>query len=122
MPYPRAQPFVGIMEDLKARIPLYLTDFDEMFNLKVLASVLFMFFTSIGPAITFAALLQDRTEDHVGAVEVMLSSAVTGMLWAVIAGQPLVILGVTGPVTILTISIYTMAKNWDINFISFYAW
>jgi hypothetical protein len=55
-------------------------------------------------------------------LEVMLSSAITGMIWSIIAGQPLVIVGVTGPVTILTISIYTMAKNWDINFISFYAW
>ncbi|CAM9456900.1 unnamed protein product, partial [Ectocarpus fasciculatus] len=111
-----------MMEDLKARMPIYFSDFDDIFNLKVLASVLFMFFTSIGPAITFASLLQKETDDELGAVEVMLSSAVTGMIWALIAGQPLVILGVTGPVTILTISIYAMAKSWNINFISFYAW
>lgn len=122
MPYPRTSPLVGIMEDLKARLPIYFTDFDDMINLKVLASVLFMFFTSIGPAITFASLLQSKTDNQLGAVEVMLSSAVTGMLWSIIAGQPLVILGVTGPVTILTISIYSMSKSWGINFISFYAW
>ena len=68
MPYPRKTPFAGMVEDLKARLPLYFTDFEDMFNLKVLASILFMFFTSIGPAITFASLLQEETDDELGAV------------------------------------------------------
>jgi hypothetical protein len=61
-------------------------------TLQVLASVLFMFFTSIGPAATFSALLQSKTDDTIGFVEVMVSTAVTGALWAFFAGQPLVIL------------------------------
>ena len=52
----------------------------------------------------------------------MLSSAITGIFWSLFAGQPLVIVGVTGPVTILTISIYQMAQAWGIDFIPFYAW
>ena len=61
-------------------------------NLKVLASVLFMFFTSIGPAATFSALLQNKTDDQIGFVEVMVSTAITGILWSFFSGQPLVIL------------------------------
>lgn len=68
MMYPRSIPFTGIREDLKVRLPLYASDFHDMLNLKVLASVLFMFFTSIGPAITFANLLQDKTDNYIGAV------------------------------------------------------
>jgi hypothetical protein len=68
MPYPRSSPLVGMTDDLKARLPLYWSDYHDMFNLKVLASVMFMFFTSIGPAITFASLLQDKTSNELGAV------------------------------------------------------
>ena len=44
------------------------------------------------------------------------------MLWSLLAGQPLIIVGVTGPVSILSISIYTLTKAWDIPFIPFFAW
>lgn len=122
MPYPRATPFVGVIEDLKNRLPIYASDFDHICSMKVFASILFMFFTSIGPAITFASLLVKDTDNNIGVVEVMMSTAIGGMVWAVFAGQPLVIVGVTGPVSLLTASIYTMSKNWGINFLPFYAW
>lgn len=119
---PRSQPFVGIIEDLKARLPLYFSDFEHYDKLKVYASILFTFFTSVGPAITFSSLLRQETDNELGAVEVLLSSSLCGMCWSLFAGQPLVILGVTGPVSILTISIYQITKAWGIKFIPFYAW
>ena len=82
----------GIKSDVLKRFPIYLTDFQDTLNLKVLASILFMFFTSIGPAATFASLLQSQTDDVIGFVEIMVSTAVTGCLWAIFSGQPLVIL------------------------------
>lgn len=115
-------PFSGIMEDFSKRFPLYQSDFEDFFNLKVLASILFMFFTSIGPAVTFASLLQQETEDDIGIVEVMMSTAITGIIWSFLSGQPLVILGVTGPVAILTIGIFNISQSWGINFLPFYAW
>jgi len=115
-------PFAGMLEDLRVRSGLYADDFTDFWNLKVLASVLFMFFTSIGPAATFASLLQYKTDDDIGAVEVFMSTAITGVMWSFLAGQPLVILGVTGPVSILTISIYTISDSWGIKFLPFYAW
>jgi boron transporter len=112
----------GIKSDLLLRLPLYLSDFSNFLNLKVLASILFIFFTSLGPAITFSTLLQSETDRNIGTVEVMLSSAITGIIFSLFSGQPLVIVGVTGPVSILTISIYSMATSWNINFIQFYGW
>lgn len=122
MSYPRATPFLGMKEDLEKRIPLYLDDFTNFFNLKVSASILYMFFTSIGPAITFANLLQDKTDGKVGVLEVMFSTAICGVCISLFAGQPLVIVGVTGPVSILTIAIFDMADRWNLNFLPFYAW
>ena len=100
-----ASGFRGIVKDLKRRAPKYVSDWTEGHNAKTTASIFFMFFTSIAPAITFAELLATTTE-KIGVVEVCLSSCLSGMVFSVFAGQPLVIVGVTGPVTILTISIY----------------
>ena len=116
-----ASGFRGIVKDLKRRAPKYVSDWTEGHNAKTTASIFFMFFTSIAPAITFAELLATTTE-KIGVVEVCLSSCLSGMVFSVFAGQPLVIVGVTGPVTILTISIYGMAKALNISFLHFYAW
>lgn len=122
MSLPRSTPFVGILEDIKVRAPLYLSDFEHYDKIKMYASILFTFFASVGPAITFASLLRSETKNEVGAVEVLLSSSIGGMIMSLFAGQPLVIVGVTGPVSILTISIYRLTQSWGIEFLPFYAW
>lgn len=116
------KPFQGMYEDISARIPYYFDDFSNCYNLKVLASILYIFFTSLFPAITFAYLLEQKTDQNIGVIEVMLSVSICGCLFALFSGQPLVIVGVTGPISILTISIFTMANDWGLNFLPFYAW
>jgi len=111
----------GMKDDFYRRWPHYVSDWTDGWNLKVLAAIFFIFATSIGPAITFAELLEEEVHE-IGVVEVLLSQAISGGVFSIFSGQPLVILGVTGPVTILTISIYGMAKSLDINFLPFYAW
>ena len=114
-------PFRGIVDDFNRRIPHYVSDWLDGWNLKLLAAVFFIFFTSIGPAVTFAVLLQKETKS-IGVIEVLLSSALSGIIFSIFAGQPLVIVGVTGPVSILTIAVYTLTNANDIPFIPFYAW
>jgi hypothetical protein len=120
------RPFVEMGNDLRRRRPHYLSDWTDGFHRKVLSSSLFMFFTSIGPAITFAALLNLNTEvdgvAQIGPVEVLLSTAITGSIFAVFGGQPLCIVGVTGPVTIFTLSVFNIAKAMDVPFLPFYCW
>ena len=47
----------------------------------------------------------------------MLTSGLTGVIWSVFAGQPLVIVGVTGPVVIFTTCTYQLAKWLKIDFL-----
>eukprot|EP00640_Fibrocapsa_japonica_P000600 CAMPEP_0113946192 /NCGR_PEP_ID=MMETSP1339-20121228/55365_1 /TAXON_ID=94617 /ORGANISM="Fibrocapsa japonica" /LENGTH=640 /DNA_ID=CAMNT_0000952161 /DNA_START=51 /DNA_END=1972 /DNA_ORIENTATION=+ /assembly_acc=CAM_ASM_000762 len=117
----------GMIEDLKRRAPHYFfSDWTDGCHSKVLAAIFFMFFTSIAPAITFAVLLEEETKidgvSQLGAVEVILSTCLTGGLFALFAGQPLCIVGVTGPVTIFSITVFGMAKGLGINFMAFYGW
>jgi len=103
--------FRGIRDDFNNRSKVYHSDWTDGAALKVLSSTLFIFFTSFGPAITFSLLLSESTKNQVGAIEVLVATSITGILFAVFAGQPLVIVGVTGPVSILTINIYTLAEQ-----------
>mmetsp|Transcript_1537 Transcript_1537/g.4505 ORF Transcript_1537/g.4505 Transcript_1537/m.4505 type:complete len:548 (-) Transcript_1537:34-1677(-) len=112
----------GIAADIRRRRPWYKSDWLDGWNAKTTASIFYMFFTSIAPAITFAELLDSATHGKIGVVEVCLSSCVSGLIFSVFAGQPLVIVGVTGPVTILTITIYQMADALNIKFLYFYSW
>ena len=114
--------FRGVRDDFITRIEHYLSDWKDAFKLKVVASTLFIFFTSVAPAITFSLLLDDATDGQIGAIEVLLATSITGILFSLFAGQPLVIVGVTGPVAILTVTIYTLATQWGVNFVPFYAW
>ncbi|KAH8052825.1 inorganic anion exchanger [Aureococcus anophagefferens] len=69
------------------RAPHYVSDWTEGHNAKTTASIFFMFFTSIAPAITFAELL-DRSTGKIGVVEVCLSSCLSGCIFSIFGGQP----------------------------------
>ena len=70
----------------------------------------------------FAELMARETEDNLATAEVLLSSAIMGVIYAVLAGQPLVILGVTGPVAILLGTSYKLAESFDADYFPFFFW
>jgi len=114
--------FGGIRADLRRRLPWWLDDFRVGFSLKVLASTLFMFFACLAPAIAFGGLLHELTGGQIGAVETLLASAVCGLIWAVFAGQPMAIVGATGPNIIFTGILYGLCVHYDVPFLATAAW
>jgi hypothetical protein len=55
------------------------------------------------PALTFGEQLADDTEGHFNGVHVLFSTAICGIMQAIVGGQPLVIVGVAEPIGILAI-------------------
>ena len=88
------------MADIKRRAPHYVSDWTDAFlpanRGRCLSSVAFLFFACLAPAIAFGALFAEYTNDHLGATEMILSSAISGVAYAFLSGQPLCILGATG--------------------------
>ena len=115
-------PCSGVRKDLQRRLPHYISDWVDVLSMKILSSTLFIFFTSVAPSITFALYMADSTNDELGAIEILLATGITGCWMSFFSGQPLVIVGVTGPVTILTASIYSLSKSIGVKFLPFYAW
>jgi boron transporter len=112
----------GIAGDIRGRIPLYVDDWRQGLSRKALSATIYMFFTNVLPAITFALVLSERTHGHQGVFEVLLSMAVGGTLFALIAGQPLVIVGVTGPVCVFCATVYDLAAAAGLDYAAFFVW
>merc|ERR1712232_102640 len=76
--------------------------------MKTLSSTLFLYFACLSPAIAFGLLFQDGCGGSFGVVEMIMSSAIAGIAWALFSGQPLCILGATGPVLAYSVVIYNL--------------
>lgn len=111
-------PFRGIIQDLKNRIPYYVSDWTDGFAAgpKIIAPATYIFFASVIPALTFGQQLYEETDGTLSVVHVLMSTAISGLTQALIGGQPLLIVGVAEPIILIYGFIYTYAKNNDIDF------
>jgi mannitol/fructose-specific phosphotransferase system IIA component (Ntr-type) len=116
------RPFGGMLADLRRRLPHYASDFYDGLHTKSVSSTLFLFFACLAPAVTFGGIMANETGNHIGAMEMILASALCGTAFALFSGQPLVILGGTGPLLIFTAILYRMCQTLEIDFLAAYAW
>ena len=114
--------FGGVRTDLQRRLPWWSDDFRVGFDRKVAGSTLFMYFACLAPSVAFGGLLFELTGGQIGVVETILASAISGVLWALFAGQPLAIVGATGPNIIFTGMLYSLCKRYDVPFLETAAW
>ena len=64
----------------------------------------------------------DGTNGQFGVLEMILSTSISGVLFSTFAGQPLSILGATGPFLAYTLVVFDLAEAMDIEFMPFYWW
>eukprot|EP00980_Cylindrotheca_fusiformis_P007791 scaffold1669_cov129-Cylindrotheca_fusiformis.AAC.2 len=115
--------WTGMQEDLRARIPLYADDWKRPKSLMtVLNATFFAFVVQLIPALIFAELLDQQTEGSLAVDEVLLSAGIIGVIYALLSGQPIVLLGITGPVAILLGKSYGLAEQYDANYFTFFWW
>ena len=120
---PLFQFMTGIKEDLQARAPLYADDWGKPLSVfTVINATVFAFIIQLIPALIFAELMARETQYNLGVAEVILSSAVMGIIYAIFAGQPLVIMGITGPVAILLGTSYQLTETFQAAYFSFFFW
>lgn len=112
------KPFGGLMNDIKRRYPYYLSDFTEGLNSSCLAAAIFMYFAALCTAITFGGLLSDKTRNIIGISETLVSCSWTGVIMALFAAQPLVIIGTTGPLLLFDESLYNFCLANGLEFLT----
>ncbi|XP_038234333.1 electroneutral sodium bicarbonate exchanger 1 isoform X4 [Dermochelys coriacea] len=92
--------FGGLIMDVKRKAPWFWSDFRDALSLQCLASFLFLYCACMSPVITFGGLLGEATDGQISAIESLFGASMTGVVYSLFAGQPLTILGSTGPVLV----------------------
>ncbi|XP_017338339.1 solute carrier family 4 member 1b (Diego blood group) [Ictalurus punctatus] len=115
-------PFGGLIRDLRRRYKHYKSDITDARNAQVLAAVIFIYFAALSPAITFGGLLADKVDNMMGVSELMLSTAVQGVIFCLISAQPVLVIGFSGPLLVFEEAFYGFCKSRDIEYIVGRVW
>ncbi|XP_069043159.1 electroneutral sodium bicarbonate exchanger 1 isoform X1 [Lepisosteus oculatus] len=110
--------FGGLILDIKRKVPFYLSDYRDGLNLQCVASFLFLYCACMSPVITFGGLLGEATEGQISAIESLLGASMTGIAYSLFAGQPLTILGSTGPVLVFEKILFKFCKDYGLSYLS----
>ena len=102
--------FGGLINDIKRKKPWYLSDFRDAMSLQCVASYVFIYFACLTPIITFGGLLGDATGNNMASMESLVSGLIVGVVYGLFSGQPLTILGSTGPVLVFETIIYDFCQ------------
>ncbi|XP_015214444.1 sodium-driven chloride bicarbonate exchanger isoform X1 [Lepisosteus oculatus] len=110
--------FGGLIMDIKRKAPHYLSDYTDAVSLQCLASFLFLYCACMSPVITFGGLLGEATEGRISAIESLFGASMTGIAYSLFAGQPLTILGSTGPVLVFEKILYKFCREYGLSYLS----
>lgn len=113
----------GIYYDIKDRlIKYYVSDIKDGLTYRTIPSTVYIFFTNLLPALAFAQDMFDHTNNSYGVNEVLLASAMGGIVFGLFAGSPLCIVGVTGPISIFNYTVYEIVVPKNIPYFPFMCW
>ncbi|KAK0652061.1 HCO3 transporter family-domain-containing protein [Cercophora newfieldiana] len=118
----RIRLFRGMVNDLRRRAPYYLSDWTDAWDYRVVPATVYMYFANILPALAFSLDMFHKTNMQFGVNEVLLSSVLGAVVFSVLACQPLVIVGVTGPITVFNYTVYDIMKPTGTNYLAFMCW
>ncbi|XP_068189142.1 sodium bicarbonate cotransporter 3-like isoform X2 [Antennarius striatus] len=110
--------FGGLMRDLRRKLPFYWSDIRDALSLQCLASILFLYCACMSPVITFGGLLGEATKGNISAIESLFGASLTGVAYSLFAGQPLTILGSTGPVLVFEKILFKFCIDYELSYLS----
>ncbi|XP_054277122.1 band 3 anion transport protein isoform X2 [Macrosteles quadrilineatus] len=111
------RPFGGLFNDIKRRYPWFLSDFKDGLNLQCFAAAIFIYFAALSAAIAFGGLMADKTNNLIGISETLVATASSGVFFALFGGQPLLIVGTTGPLLLFEESLYSFCQQNGIEYL-----
>ncbi|MEC7502259.1 MAG: PTS sugar transporter subunit IIA [Planctomycetota bacterium] len=112
----------GLLADIRRKAACYRSDFTDALHQKSVGSALFLFFALFTPTITFGAILAVQTNNQIGVIQMIIATAVCGVIFAFFSGQPLIVLGHTGPLLVMTVILYKLCEQNGIEFLPAYCW
>ncbi|KAI1280695.1 Sodium bicarbonate transporter-like protein 11 [Halotydeus destructor] len=117
----------GIIENVKRRLKYYASDYtdgiygDKTIH-KVMATTFFLYFICILSSVALGVLNSKITEGKIDADRAIFGQAIGGLIWALIAGQPFVIIATTAPLSICNKIVFDLSQSLNVDFYTMYAW
>ncbi|XP_031622600.1 anion exchange protein 3 isoform X2 [Contarinia nasturtii] len=112
------RPWGGLINDIKRRYPMFKSDITDGLNSETLAATIFMYFAALSTAITFGGLCSEKTQNLIGIPETLLAASVVGMIFHTLSGQPLTIIGTTGPLVLFDEALYKFCSSNKLPFLT----
>uniref|UniRef100_A0A6Q2Y447 Anion exchange protein n=1 Tax=Esox lucius TaxID=8010 RepID=A0A6Q2Y447_ESOLU len=116
------RPFGGLIRDAKRRYPKYLSDFKDALNPQCAAAVIFIYFAALSPAITFGGLLGEKTGGLIGVSELIVATAVQGIIFCLLGAQPLLVVGFSGPLLVFEEAFFSFCNWYQIEYLTGRVW
>ncbi|KAI1813965.1 HCO3 transporter family-domain-containing protein [Poronia punctata] len=114
--------FRGMINDIRRRAPYYWSDWLDAWDYRVVPATVYMYFANILPALAFSLDMFTKTQGSYGVNEVLLASVLGAVVFSLVACQPLVIVGVTGPITVFNYTVYDIVTPLGTNYLAFMCW
>uniref|UniRef100_A0A4W6F9N2 Anion exchange protein n=1 Tax=Lates calcarifer TaxID=8187 RepID=A0A4W6F9N2_LATCA len=115
-------PFGGLIHDIRRRYPHYVSDLKDAVDMQCIAAVIFIYFAALSPTITFGGLLGEKTEGMMGVTELIVSTATLGVIFSLLAGQPLLIIGFSGPLLVFEEAYYKFCQAHNFEYLTGRVW
>ncbi|XP_055990784.1 anion exchange protein 2 isoform X2 [Sorex fumeus] len=116
------RPFGGLIRDVRRRYPHYLSDFRDALDPQCLAAVIFIYFAALSPAITFGGLLGEKTQDLIGVSELIMSTALQGVIFCLLGAQPLLVIGFSGPLLVFEEAFFSFCSSNNLEYLVGRVW
>uniref|UniRef100_A0A7N9AP72 Anion exchange protein n=1 Tax=Mastacembelus armatus TaxID=205130 RepID=A0A7N9AP72_9TELE len=116
------RPFGGVIRDVQRRYPKYVSDFKDALNSQCMAAVIFIYFAALSPAITFGGLLGEKTDGLIGVSELIVSTAMQGVIFCLLGAQPLLVVGFSGPLLVFEEAFYTFCTANEMEYLTGRVW
>ncbi|XP_021967352.2 anion exchange protein 2 [Folsomia candida] len=114
--------FGGMINDLKEKILWYKSDLVDGFNSQTVSTTIFLYFTTIAPNVTFGGLLEEKTAGFIGVSETLVAASSSGIIFALLGGQPLNVIAPTGPLLIFDEQLFLFMEMHAIEFLPARVW
>ncbi|XP_075961710.1 anion exchange protein 3 isoform X2 [Anarhichas minor] len=115
-------PFGGLIHDIRRRYPQYVSDLKDAVDMQCFAAVIFIYFAALSPTITFGGLLGEKTQGMMGVTELIVSTATLGVIFSLLGGQPLLIIGFSGPLLVFEEAYYKFCQAHDVEYLTGRVW
>jgi solute carrier family 4 (anion exchanger), member 2 len=112
-PFQRTGRLFGcLIKEVKYRYSKYASDFTDAFNWHCMISLIFLFTVNIAPTLSFGGILADKTNHWFGVNEMLIGTSVNGIIFSLFSGQPLMIMGPTGPFLVFEEMLFNFCKEY----------